>query len=1400
MTTSEKELGPDENPEPGDREPKSPVPGPASEGPRPEGSGPAGEPLAVVGVGASAGGLQALQEFFGALPADTGAAFVVLQHLEPDQPSLTPDLISPRTSLAVRVAEDGTSPRPDEIVFLPPNATLRIRDGALLLEERPEAAGASSVIDTFLRSLAEDQESAAVGVLLSGSGSDGTLGLKAVKEHGGMTMVQDPESAEFAGMAWSALRAGAVDYVEPVPELAGVLADLLARRRRRPLRHAVEVPDEMISEISGVIRAQTGHSLGRYKRGTLSRRLGRRLQLLEMDDLETYMERLQDDTAEVEALFQDLLIGVTEFFRDPEAWETLAEIVIPRLFADRGVDDTVRAWVPGCATGEEAYSLAMLLQEQASETQPAPGFMVFATDIDEQALSFAREGLYPNGIADSIDPSRMRRFFAREGDHYRVNQSLREYVIFAAHNVLQDPPFSKLDLVCCRNLLIYLEPDAQEIAARIFQYSLKTEGYLLLGTSENLPAERELFDRVSDEAHRIFRRNEKAGTAPIGLMDRLPGTPQPVDALSRARTPSEKIAPGTRRRRAERMIIEDYGPAAVLVNDRGEIREFFGPTRRYLEPSSARGSANVVDMALPGLRTVLRSLLRKAMEEGREVVRQEVRPEPGETDEMVDVAVRPASELGTEPDLYLVVFRSRLAREAPADGRPRPPKEGDQARVRELEAELGDTRERLQMTIQELEASNEELQSANEELLSMNEELQTSKEEAQSVNEELQTVNAELRSKVKELDRAHSDLRNLFRSTQIATIFLDKGLRIQRFTPPATDLFRLRESDVGRSVRDITQRFDDGDLEGDVREVMETLVPRHKEVRRPQDDRWYTLRIAPYRTVEDSIEGVVLTFTDITEIKETEERLRRERGYAQSIVETVNEPLVMLGPDLSVLSAGRAFYESFGFTPEEVGGRPFLDLHPGGWNLSEEELERVRTEGEAVDGLEVAMEVEDGGRRIITLSARPVLSEEDETPLGRVLVTMQDVTERRRWEQEKMEEARRKDWFLTLLGHELRNPLAPIQNGLDLLRRTGLEGDERDRVMEMMQRQMEHLRRLVDDLLDLSRIASGEIPVDRERVDLVRLVRDAVEDRRPHLEEEGRELILELPEGPLWGRVDEARIDQVLGNLLSNARKFTDPGDRITVSVRHDPEESTAVVAVADTGAGMTEEDLSQLFEPFHRGRDREVAEERGLGIGLTLVREVARAHAGSVEAASEGPGRGAVLTLRLPLEPGREGAGEVEEHEAAPAEEADREMASRPRSTEEEQTPAASLRILVVEDSMATVATTRLMLELEGHEVETASDGESALEWARELRPDVLLCDLGLPGEMDGNDVARAVRSDPELSDVRLVAVSGYGQASDRERSLEAGFDAYLVKPVRETDLFDTLATVSRDDAPHGS
>jgi two-component system, chemotaxis family, CheB/CheR fusion protein len=832
----------------------------------------------IVGIGASAGGVAALRRLFPNVAPGCDMAFVVVQHLDPDHSSALAEVLARSTSLPVAQIEDDTAVAPNRIYVIPPNAVLTIRDGRLLLAPPATPRGQRNPIDEFFTSLARDQGENAACVILSGTGSDGTLGLRAIKEGGGLTLAES--EAEYDGMMRSAVATGLVDYVMRAEEMPAKLADYFTHKVKLESRNEDQAaqPDaaDYLARITAILRAHTGHDFSHYKDRTIVRRVQRRMHVLQIDGVSAFIDRLHRDKREVMLLFQDLLIGVTHFFRDPDAFAALGREVIPNLFKNKGPEDTVRVWVPGCATGEEAYSIAILLRECAPRSEATPKLQIFASDIDEHALDIARIGRYPATIAKDVPQQRLERYFLREDGTYRIAGDLREICLFSLHNLLRDAPFSKLDLISCRNLLIYLSTELQDRVIPLFHYALAQNGYLFLGTSENVTRHSRLFLTI-DKTHRIFRRRAHHDR-------RIPEFPLTAPDASRRATPlaanRTATAEPTLKVTAERQLLDRFAPAFAVINAEGDLLQSSGRTGKYLELPPGAPDTNIFSMARPGLRLELRAALHRATGSGQLAVQSKVSVVANGGRQEIDLYVQPLS-FGSSPDpLYMVVFQDLGGIKPPLDMEAATPDDIKETNVWQLEAELRATKERLQTTTEELESSNEELKSSNEELQSINEELQstneeleTSKEELQSINEELQTVNSELNARVEELSRANNDMTNLLESTQIATIFLDRTLAVRSFTPAAKDVFRLVESDVGRPVMHVRSRFDSETLQEDAERVLRTLATTERQVSSNENDTRYMMRMLPYRTADNVINGVVLTFTDVTRITAAEARI-----------------------------------------------------------------------------------------------------------------------------------------------------------------------------------------------------------------------------------------------------------------------------------------------------------------------------------------------------------------------------------------------------------------------------------------------------------------------------------------------------------------------------------------------
>lgn len=843
----------------------------------------------IVGVGASAGGVEALEGLFRALPSDSGMAFVVVTHLAPEHDSLLAEIISRCTHTPARQARDGDAVEPNHIYTLQPGTLLTVGSGRLRV--RPVNAGhrERNPIDIFLSSLAEECGERAVAIILSGGGSDGTLGVKAIKERGGFTIAQGDDSIpRHPGMPNSAIAAGVVDLVLPVEAMAATLLDV-ARiptqlgdfTNEKDLRENARL-EAARKSITTILRNQVGHDFRGYKHNTFLRRVQRRMQALRLTDIDSYVQHLREDRSEAAALFRDLLIGVTTFFRDGETFQALEEHVIPRLFDGKGAGDAVRVWVPGCATGEEAYSIAMLLSEHAETLHALPRIQVFATDIDEAALEVARAGRYPSSLVQDVPPDRLKRHFIEDGAGASciVRKEVRDLCIFSTHSIVRDPPFSRIDLISCRNLLIYLGAELQDQIIPMFHYALRPGGYLFLGVAETTGQHQALFAPI-DKKHRLFRRLDTAPvTVPFPLAGHGGHSARGMVTTPRS-TPSNAAL---LRGQVEARVLERFAPAHVVVNQTGEVVYYSANTGKYLQAPPGVPNRQLLAMARKGLRLDLRGALHEAMQTHKPVIRGHLAVEVDDRVQLIDLTIEPFDRDGEA--LFLILFSDV--------GRPGAPEEvygknrhwgQDHTAVEQLERELRDTKERLQSTIEEYETSLEELKSANEELISVNEELQssneeleTAKEETQSVNEELHAVNLELNSKVEALDQSNSDLQNLFNSTQIGIVFLDRNLLIRSFTPAVTRIFNLIATDCGRPLTDIVSHLDQVDLDQDLRHALARPEPLEKAVRSREGHRHYIMRVLPYRNARNDLEGLLLTFVDVTSLKEAEEQQRQLIG------------------------------------------------------------------------------------------------------------------------------------------------------------------------------------------------------------------------------------------------------------------------------------------------------------------------------------------------------------------------------------------------------------------------------------------------------------------------------------------------------------------------------------------
>jgi two-component system, chemotaxis family, CheB/CheR fusion protein len=1204
-----------------------------------------GEPIAVVGIGASAGGLQAFTRLLSALPPNTGMAFVLVPHLSPQHQSQLPQILSRSTAMPVAEVRDSPVILADHVYVIPPDRDILTCDHILSLRQR--LPGSHHPIDLFFSTLAESHGHRSIAVVLSGTGNDGTLGLQAIKSAGGISFAQD-ESALHSDMPHNAVASGYVDFVLSPEQIAAEITRLASE----PYIAAGEVAAPPLSEIEQIlecVRSAIGVDFAQYKINTLQRRIHRRMALHKLPTPADYRAFLQQHPEEIKALYEDILISVTNFFRNPEAYEALQSTVLPKLFADHPKDEALRVWVLGCSTGEEAYSLAIILSEYAEQHNPPVRITIYATDLNDASIERARKGWYPRSILNDVSPQRLQRFFHELDEGFCVNKSIRELCIFARHNALSNPPFSRMDLVTCRNVLIYMEAALQQKLLAVIHYALQPEGVLLLGPSENINQQRELFDPI-DAKHRIYTRrflSRRASTSlPLASGAIVHASAREVRRIELPRDIHSDV-----QRDVERALLNRYVPAGVLVNAEADILQFRGDTGAYLTPAPGRASLNLFKMAREGLLMPLRSALQAAAQKNASVREQRVRVIGGDgASRDIQLSVVPVRSAAARERWYWVMFEPEANAAAPTAKSARKSRtratsgsqrnDEDQDRLARLTQELVATREYLQSVIEqqdatneELQSANEEVQSANEELQSINEELETSKEEIQSTNEELTTVNEELRTRNEELSRANDDFNNLFGSVQLAIVMVWRDLRIRRFTPSAGKQLKLIPADIGRHIGEVKLNLESLDLPQLLTQVMQSGAAIELEVQ-DRHRRWHLLRVRPYRTQDEAVDGALIVLLDIDSLKRGAELQERQGRLLQQVHEAIFTWEIDGG--ITYWNAGAE--SLYGYSAEQALGRSSRELlQVQGLPPATDTLER-----EGHWSGELRLRTRDG-RELVADSIQVLIHE---GPRRVVLETNRDVTRRRELEdalQQRIAELlradRHKNEFLAMLAHELRNPLAPLRNALQILKLAPADPELGRKARSIIERQVENMARLVGDLLDAARATLGHVRLRPELLDLRTIAEHTVEQIRPEFVARHHQLTLTMPPQPLQLKGDATRLEQVLSNLLSNASKYTPEGGSIEVRLERavspqNPAAAEAVIHVRDNGEGIDAELLPRVFELFTQA-DHSLAHSRGgLGIGLHLVRTLVELHGGTVNAQSAGLGHGTEVIVRLPLQP----------------------------------------------------------------------------------------------------------------------------------------------------------------------
>jgi two-component system, chemotaxis family, CheB/CheR fusion protein len=1365
-------------------------------------------PCPVVGIGASAGGLEALRQLFAHLPADSGMGFVVIQHLDPDHQSMLTQVLEGGTALAVVEAANGMRVEPDRVHVIPSGSDLTIQRGTLALGRRQTTGRLHLPIDTFFRSLAEDGKDRAIGVVLSGSGGDGTEGLRAIKAEGGIAIAQEPESAQFSSMPESAINAGVVDFRGTPEGIARELARLVqhpyvaaSSRAESEARQPEPGGERGLGPLLRLVREHAGIDFSGYKRTTVMRRIERRMALRRASALGEYVRVIRNDPGEARALAQDMLIHVTSFFRDPEAFAALKEHVFGELAQRKQDDEAIRIWVPGCSTGEEAYGITICLLETLGDREKNLAIKVFGSDLSEHAIGTARLGCYAEAALAEVSPERLSRFFERVDGGYQVGKQVRDLVVFVKHDLIRDPPFAKLDLISCRNVLIYFDAELQRRVIPMFHYCLNKQGHLCLGKSETITGFSDLFAAV-DKEQRIFVK--------LGESTRLV-FPFPAGREAEAKLP--EIRPAVRQqpereaqRQADHLLLSRYAPPGVLVNDRLEIIQFRGRTGDYLEPAPGQPQANVLRMARDGLAAHLHEALERARAESSTVRKEGLRVRVGAEIRIVNLEVVPLTAVPTLAERhYLVLFEepsiheAKVERRVPHPGAVEPPSEHVAAEAERLKSELLATKDYLQSLLSdhqastdELAAANEELVAANEELQSTNEELQSAKEELQSTNEELGTVNDQLRSRNLELDEVASDLVNILASVEIPVVIVDLALRVRRFTPTVRGIAQFIPEDVGRHIDDLKLKVQVEDLPARIRGVIASQTPKEWEVR-DQDGRWFRMQIRPYRTTDNRLDGAVLSFVDVDALRRAVVDAEGARDYARSIVQTVTSALLVLDDELRVLSANDAFFAMVALSAMATGAESVFELGEGLFRepALQRALEDSLAEGTPFTALELTREVPHIGRRVLHLTGRSIVWG---AGAKRVLLAIDDVTELRSLETERAQlleserqsrvEAERanraKDLFLATLSHELRTPLATMLMSAQILRRVASEDRRIERASASIERAAAAQARLIDDLLDVSRVVSGKLLLDLGPVDLAAVVQEGVDAAQPSAQAKGLELELDVDAevGTVYG--DAARLLQVVNNLLNNSIKFTPHGGRVAIQLER-IEGGRAQLTVSDTGIGIRPEVLPQLFSRFVQADSNVTRTHGGLGLGLAIVRHLVDVHGGAVHAESPGEGKGSTFRVTLPL-----GS-------------ADSAIVSGKPTTVVQG--IEGVRVLMVEDDDDTRDAYATMLTELGAEVRAAPSAAAGLALLEEYRPQVILSDIAMPGEDGFTFMQRVRRLAPERGGrVPAAALTALASDADRERAMQSGFQLHVAKPVDATRLAAIVRMLAADWKQLGS
>jgi two-component system CheB/CheR fusion protein len=1416
----------------------------------------------IVGIGASAGGLEALRELISNLPLDTGMAFILIQHLDPSHKSMSPDILARNTKMPVQEVEVRIKAKPNNIYIIPPNHNMEIKNGFLNLLPRTETRGQHLTINFFFKSLAAEKKAQAVGVVLSGTASDGAEGIKSIKALGGLVIAQDPKTAKFDGMPRSAIETGVVDFILSPKAIASELARFgkhpykikavksslpaqglskgnkgnkgkecrefdadtkydesdesdLGDERDVEEKQEIDQSDHTLIKIFSLLKQQVKVDFSTYKHSTLKRRIQRRMIVQKAKTQDAYFKYLKNHPVEVRALFADLLIHVTQFFREPGSFKALETQVFPKFLADRNKLAPVRVWVPGCSTGEEAYSLAIVLIEFLSRSGCRTPIQIFATDISEAAIKKARMGIYPDSIKDYVSTERLSRFFDKIEKGYKIKKAIRDLCLFSIHDLTVDPPFAKLDLISCRNVLIYFSSLLQKRVLPIFHYALNPNGHLILGKSESPAGFSEAFI-IKDKTNKIYSKLN----IPAALSFKFHRKTLP---LYRELVQQSATIDPTRNNfqtDADQIAHSKYIPSAVVINSDLEVLQIRGRIAPYLEAAPGLMTNHLMKMARVELQSPLRLMIHSASKNNKPARKEGITFKVDGKLRAVNIEVIPTNtKVQPKERNYIIFFEEVVA--TSEKSRKRSKKNlGIMKSNRisleyekinsQLESELTEIREyqrtasdEFESSKEELTSANEELQSTNEEAQSTNEELETAKEELQSSNEEMSTLNDELQLRNTELTFLGSDLNNLLSSSEIPIVFVGSDHRIRRFTPKAEAAFKLIPSDVGRHISDIKTNFE-LDLEQLVTEVIESLTSQSKEI---QDvtGKWLRVQVKPYRTIENNVEGAVIAVLDIDSLKQRLTASEIALKYSLSVADTVSLPLVIIDKKLRLLSANRSFLDYFRASTQPMGMNffDFMGVTPHHFPELYNAIEQSFHEDRESKKFELDYEFPVIGYRALLISAKKVQLIESQS--NAVLIALLDITDRKRIERElaltlkKEKEARKqadeanraKDMFLATLSHELRTPLTTISLWAQMLRqgKIALDSEAGKNGLAAIDQSAETQGQLINDLLDVSRIIMGKISLelcDIEPAPIIWLALDSVRmlaaKKSIHIES-----YLDQPAGRI--AVDPIRFQQVIWNLLTNAIKFSSQGGRIEVRLECVKEsQECARITITDFGKGISHDFLPHIFERFSQADSSSTRVHGGLGLGLAIVSNLVELQLGSVKVESAGIGKGSKFTVTFPLIE----KTTLKEDPCTP-ETVDESTIKQPATINKDFHTLEGLRVLVVEDDSETRAALSAMLTAYGAKIQVAASAREGFAIFHTFTPQVLISDVAMPIE-DGYAFIQKIRAlaPKDGGAVPALALTAYAGHQDIKRAISAGFQIHMSKPVVGTELINVIARLA--------